>query len=235
MSPFQKTVVVLSGAGMSAESGLKTFRDAGGLWEGHRPEEVATPHAWETDPDMVRRFYNARRRQLEGVQPNAGHLALARLESGFHVQIVTQNVDDLHERAGSTSVLHLHGELTKARSVLDPGEVISIGYRDLHADDLCSAGLPLRPAIVWFGEAVPAMDAACEIVATADFLIVVGTSLAVYPAASLAWCAPPDARCFMVNPVIPPEAADTGFILVKKTAAEGVPEIVDSLLALVSR
>lgn len=179
-----KNLVILTGAGMSAESGVKTFRDSGGLWEGHDVMEVASPQGWNADQELVLEFYNQRRRQLLEVIPNAGHTGLAKLEQDFKVQIITQNVDDLHERAGSTSVLHLHGELFKVRSTDDENDKLT-WTKDLNKGDLSSDGFQLRPDIVWFGEAVPLIPTAIEIVQKADVFIVIGTSMQVYPAASL--------------------------------------------------
>jgi NAD-dependent deacetylase len=202
-------IVVLSGAGISRESGLKTFRDADGLWEGYRVEEVATPEAWAADPELVLGFYNQRRRQLDEVMPNAAHRALAALEDAFDVRIVTQNVDDLHERAGSTQVLHLHGQLRVVRPEDDPGLApdrwITVGEAALPGPDVVlgdrdDRGVQLRPHVVWFGEAVPMIERAAETVALADFLLVVGTSMQVYPAAGLVHHAPPGCRVAMVNP-----------------------------------
>ncbi len=228
-------VVVLSGAGISRESGLKTFRDGDGLWENHKVEDVATPEAWARDREMVLRFYDQRRLQLDGVQPNPAHRVLADLESDFDVRIVTQNVDDLHERAGSTQVLHLHGELRKVRPEDDPGlddagtfvvggEVVpgpSVGL-----GDVCPRGVQLRPHVVWFGEAVPMMEAAMETVSFADALLVVGTSMQVYPAAGLVHCARSGCRIAMVNPdassVIGFESVVDDFI--QAPASEGVVE-----------
>lgn len=180
-----KNIVVLSGAGMSAESGVKTFRDDDGLWQNHRVEEVASPVAWRNNPELVLEFYNQRRKQLFEVEPNEGHKALVKLEDKYNVQIVTQNVDDLHERAGSTNVLHLHGELKKVRSTLDPALVYTIDHWELKWGDLCEKGSQLRPHIVWFGEAVDMIGPALELVRQADIVIVVGTSMVVYPAAGL--------------------------------------------------
>ncbi|MBE0666170.1 MAG: NAD-dependent deacylase, partial [Bacteroidales bacterium] len=180
-----KKVVVLSGAGMSAESGIKTFRESGGLWEEYRVEEVATPEAWNSNPDLVRRFYNERRRQLESAKPNAGHMGLVALEKDFDVHIITQNVDNLHERAGSSKVLHLHGLLTQARSSKNASLITDIGYRDILPGELAPDGSLLRPNIVWFGEAVPAMEEAAEAASYADIFVVIGTSMNVYPAAGL--------------------------------------------------
>lgn len=194
-----KKIVVLTGAGMSAESGLKTFRDADGLWEGHDVMEVASPQGWNANQSLVLDFYNQRRKQLLNVQPNAGHRLLAELESRFDVEIVTQNVDDLHERAGSTSVLHLHGELLKVRST--QSEHLVYDWRtDLNQGDFCELGSQLRPHIVWFGEAVPLLENAIEITATADILIIIGTSMQVYPAASLINYAQPGVPLYFIDP-----------------------------------
>jgi len=197
---MKKRLVVLTGAGISAESGLRTFRDSDGLWEEHRIEDVATPEAWNRDPETVLRFYNLRRMQLAEVEPNEAHVALARLERDWDVHIVTQNVDDLHERAGSQQVLHLHGELSKVRSTGKPSEIHDIGYTSLSLGDTCSSGFQLRPHIVWFGEAVPLIDEAQAIVSEADHLLIVGTSLNVYPAAGLMHAAPLDCAIILVDP-----------------------------------
>jgi NAD-dependent deacetylase len=225
-----KRVVVISGAGISAESGLKTFRGAEGLWRGYRPEEVASPEAWRRNPGLVLDFYNERRRGVREAAPNAAHRALVDLERGYDVRIVTQNVDDLHERAGSSHVLHLHGEIRKARSTRDPAIVTDLGDRDIQLGDTCTLGSQLRPHIVWFGEMVPAMDEAAALVAGADVLIVVGTSLVVYPAAGLVFEAPSQARKIVVNPEIPPEVAGSRFECHPQTACHAVPEIVAELL-----
>ncbi len=225
-----RRVVVLTGAGISAESGLQTFRGADGLWEGHRVEDVATPEAWAANPGLVLDFYNQRRRAVRAAQPNAAHRALVDLERAYDVRIVTQNVDDLHERAGSTQVLHLHGEVLKARSTRDPGLVRHLGDRDIELGDLCELGSQLRPHIVWFGEMVPAMDEAAELVAEADVLLVVGTSLQVYPAAGLVFEAPRKARRIVVNPEVPERVAGPAFEAVAKPATVGVPEVVAGLL-----
>ena len=197
-----KELVVLSGAGMSAESGLKTFRDMGGLWEQYDVTEVASPEAWEKDPALVLRFYNQRRRQLLEASPNVGHKALCELEKHFNVHIVTQNVDDLHERAGSRHVLHLHGELRKARSTADPSLVYDIEGAELNVGDLCEKGSQLRPHVVWFGEPVPAMEEAVEIVGRADIFVIIGTSLNVYPAAGLVQYTRPECEIFVIDPVL---------------------------------
>jgi NAD-dependent deacetylase len=224
-------IVVLTGAGISAESGLQTFRGADGLWEGHRVEDVATPEAWAANPGLVLEFYNQRRRAVRAAEPNAAHRALVDLERAYDVRIVTQNVDDLHERAGSSQVLHLHGEVLKARSTRDPRLVRHLGDRDIELGDLCELGSQLRPHIVWFGEMVPAMDEAVELVAEADILLVVGTSLQVYPAAGLVFEAPRKARRIVVNPDVPDRATGPDFELVAKPATMGVPEVVAGLLA----
>ena len=190
---------------MSAESGIATFRGADGLWEGHRVEEVASPEGFAVNPELVFDFYNQRRRQIVAAQPNEGHLALARLEEVMEVHIVTQNVDDLHERAGSTNVLHLHGEIRKARSVARPDVVVTLEGAELNVGDLGPDGAQLRPHIVWFGEAVPMIDAAMDVVTSADVVVVVGTSLQVYPAAGLVGHAPQHAPIHVVDPNTPLE------------------------------
>jgi len=225
-----KRVVVLSGAGISAESGLQTFRGVDGLWEGHRVEDVATPEAWAANPGFVLEFYNQRRRAVRAAEPNAAHRALVDLERAYDVRIVTQNVDDLHERAGSTQVLHLHGEVMLARSTRDPRLVRHLGEQDIELGDLCELGSQLRPYIVWFGEMVPAMDEAVELVAEADVLLVVGTSLQVYPAAGLVFEAPRKARRIVVNPDVIDKASRPGFEVVAEPATVGIPEVVAGLL-----
>ena len=196
-----KRIAVLTGAGVSAESGLQTFRDSGGLWEGFRPEDVATPGAWEADPERVLRFYNDRRRQVRAAEPNAAHRGLAALEQRYEVSIITQNIDDLHERAGSTRVLHLHGEILKARSTVDGRLYPAIG--DIRVGDRCEHGGQLRPHVVWFGEAVPAMEEAAASMRRAEIVLVVATSLAVYPAAGLLDYAPRGTPKYIVDPRIP--------------------------------
>ncbi len=226
----KQRVVVLTGAGISAESGLRTFRGSDGLWEGHRVEEVATPAAWEADPARVLRFYNDRRKQARSAKPNAAHKALSALQRCFEVDIITQNVDDLHERAGSARVLHLHGEVMKARSTRNYDYLIELGSNDISLGDTCPAGSQMRPHVVWFGEEVPAMTAAAELVAQADILLCVGTSLQVYPAASLAFLAPDEARRIVVDPHIPESIVRTTFECIAKPASEGVPSIVRELV-----
>ncbi len=195
-----KKLVVLTGSGISAESGLKTFRDANGLWEQYNVYEVATPEAWERDPELVLRFYNQRRKQLSKVHPNEGHLELARLEKHFDVHIITQNVDDLHERAGSSNILHLHGELKKSRSTSDPGLVYEVKGTELNKGDTCEKGSQLRPHVVWFGEPVSAILEARQIVGQADIFAVIGSSLIVYPAASLLRDVGHDIPVFLIDP-----------------------------------
>ena len=193
-------LVVLTGAGMSAESGIATFRRAGGLWEGHRVEDVATPEAWVRDPELVTRFYNERRRAVWEAQPNRGHQQLAAWQDRMHVQIITQNVDDLHERAGSRQVLHLHGELSKARCSGPSADTFPLDHWEMKTSDCCPAGYPLRPHIVWFGEAVPKMVEAFPLVKQADCVLVIGTSLQVYPAAQLAFEAAPGVPLHVIDP-----------------------------------
>jgi NAD-dependent deacetylase len=229
-----KRVVVLSGAGISAESGLQTFRGAGGLWEGHRVEDVASPEAWAANPELVLEFYNQRRRAVRTAAPNAAHTALVDLERAYDVRIVTQNVDDLHERAGSRHVLHLHGEIMLARSTRDPRLIRHLGDSDIHLGDRCELGSQLRPHIVWFGEMVPAMEEAADLVGAADVLLVVGTSLQVYPAAGLVFEAPKRARRIVVNPDAPTETRGPAFEIIAKPATIGVPQVVADLLAATS-
>lgn len=198
MFPKEK-IVVLTGAGMSAESGVRTFRDNNGLWEEHRVEDVATPEAFARDPETVMRFYNLRRAQLKSVKPNQGHQILASLERHYDVHIITQNVDNLHERAGSSQVYHLHGELTKVRSLKNPS-LIYEWEDDLTLDDTNELGHPLRPHIVWFGEAVPMIEKAIEVISDAQIVIIIGTSMQVYPAASLVGFAPGKTPIYYIDP-----------------------------------
>ena len=227
-----KKLVILTGAGMSSESGIKTFRDSGGLWEEYDVNEVATPQAWMKNRNLVLRFYNERRRQLTSSKPNEGHLGLSMLEKYFDVQIITQNIDDLHERAGSTKILHLHGELTKARSSVDPGLVYDIGYRDINPGDNCEKGSQLRPHIVWFGEEVPMMDEAVNLTGNADIFVVVGSSLNVYPAAGLINYAPTKASLWLIDPkevVIP---INRKVEVIKEMASKGVGILTERLMKL---
>lgn len=226
MSKFQ--VVVLTGAGISAESGIKTFRDDNGLWKTHRFEDLATPEAWSRNPQLVLDFYNARRKQLMQCEPNIAHEALAKLEHNFDVTIVTQNVDNLHERAGSTKVLHLHGELMKARSTANPKLVYELHDWEMKLGDRCELGSQLRPHIVWFGEFVPNFEQAIKLVNKARLLLVIGTSLMVYPAASLLAYANRNCKTVLIDPNASPSGAyQIDFI--RKKATEGVPEFVSKL------
>lgn len=227
-----KKCVVLTGAGISAESGLQTFRDSGGLWEGYRVEDVCTPEAFARSPQTVIDFYNARRRAAAAAEPNAAHFALADLERAYDVQIITQNVDDLHERAGSGKVLHLHGELNKLRSTVDENEILP--WRgDQTLADRDSRGRPLRPHIVWFGEAVPLIEEAVRLVEAADTVIVVGTSLKVYPAASLLRYARFGVPVYLIDPK--PNADVSGVEILAQTAVRGVPALVAELLRTAER
>lgn len=225
-----KKIVVLSGAGISAESGIKTFRDDDGLWRNHRFEDLATPMAWERNPQLVLDFYNQRRKQLYEVEPNDGHRALALLEQYFEVQIITQNVDDLHERAGSTQVLHLHGELKKVRSTAHPDLVTTLEGWELKMGDKASDGAQLRPHIVWFGENVPNIDQAANIVSKADVFIVVGTSLQVFPAAGLLDLAPSNSALYLVDPTANPSNRYNNLTLIREKAAKGLPLLVNQLI-----
>ena len=225
---MKKNLVILSGAGMSQESGLKTFRDMGGLWEQYDVTEVASPEAWEQNPELVMRFYNERRKQLFEAKPNAGHTGIAELEEWFDTTIVTQNVDDLHEMAGSTNVLHLHGELRKVRSTINSDLVYTMEQWELKLGDCCELGSQLRPHIVWFGEAVPAMQEAIPVVQNADILVVIGTSLAVYPAAGLINYTQPDVPVFVVDPNRP-SVHKKNVIYIQKKAGEGIKELKSKL------
>ncbi len=227
-----KKCVVLTGAGISAESGLQTFRDSGGLWEGYRVEDVCTPEAFARSPQTVIDFYNARRRAAAAAEPNAAHFALADLERAYDVQIITQNVDDLHERAGSGKVLHLHGELNKLRSTVDENEILP-WQGDQTLSDRDSRGYPLRPHIVWFGEAVPLIEEAVRLVEAADTVIVVGTSLKVYPAASLLHYARFGVPVYLIDPK--PNADVSGVEILAQTAVRGVPALVAELLRAAER
>lgn len=222
--------MILTGAGISAESGIKTFRDSDGLWETHRVEDVATPQAWAKDPELVLEFYNARRKQLFEVAPNAAHFALKRLEEKFEVQIITQNVDNLHERAGSSNVLHLHGILTQARSTVEPSLIYDIGEKSIKMGDKCEKGSQLRPHIVWFGEAVPNIEPAAKIVSKADILIIIGTSLLVYPAAGLMYYAAAQSPKFYIDPAAAHIHEVKNLTVVREKAGTGTPRIVEQLL-----
>lgn len=222
-----KKIVVLSGAGISAESGLKTFRDSDGLWENYKIEDVATPMAWHKNKAMVLNFYNERRKQVINAIPNDAHKALVRLEDKFDTTIITQNIDDLHERAGSGKVLHLHGEILKSRSTVDPSLIYKIEGDLLNEGERCEKGSQLRPHIVWFGEMVPALESASTIVSSADIIIVVGTSLAVYPAAGLINYTKSESERYYVDPA----GGDlSGFSVIRENAGIGIPKLVDYLI-----
>jgi NAD-dependent deacetylase len=229
-----KKLVILTGSGMSAESGIRTFRDSGGLWEQYRVEDVASIDAWYRNPDLVQRFYNERRRQLAKAEPNAGHKGLATLEKDFDVHIITQNVDNMHERGGSTKVLHLHGRLTQARSSINPNIVIDIGYRDILPGEKAPDGSVLRPNIVWFGEAVPTMEEAVEIASYAEIFVVIGTSLNVYPAAGLIHYVAMMTPVFLIDPkpVHVPSMHDVKYI--QEGAEKGVAILTEKLREFIS-
>lgn len=223
-------IVVFTGAGISAESGLKTFRDSGGLWEEHRIEDVATPGAWRRNRELVLDFYNKRRKQVLEAKPNAAHLAIPRLEAKHDVIVVTQNIDDLHERGGSKNVIHLHGEIFKSRSTVDPQLVYDISGWELKAGDKCEKGSQLRPHIVWFGEMVPMMEAAILHAQQAGIFIAVGTSLEVYPAASLIEFVPHTSEKYLVDPNAKSLPWITNLTIINDTAARALPKLVDNLL-----
>ncbi|HSU51072.1 MAG TPA: Sir2 family NAD-dependent protein deacetylase [Segetibacter sp.] len=220
----KKKMVILTGAGISAESGLRTFRDTNGLWEGYNVQEVATPDAFAKNPALVLEFYNMRRRDVAAAQPNAAHIFLAQLEKDFDVTIITQNIDDLHERAGSSNVLHLHGEIFKMRSVKNAALISEI-RGDIHVGDLAPDGGQLRPHIVWFDELVPMIEVAVETMSAAEIFVVIGTSLLVYPAASLIHYAPRFIPKFIIDKAIPHIGNVPNLFTIEKTATEGVVEL----------
>lgn len=225
-----KKIVVLSGSGISAESGIPTFRDAGGLWEGYDVMEVATPEAWARNPELVLDFYNQRRKAAVKAMPNPGHLALVELEKYYDVVIVTQNVDNLHEKAGSKNVIHLHGELTKCRSTADETLIYDIGGKEIKLGDVCEKGSQLRPHIVWFGEMVPMMEVAYAEAMSADALIVVGTSLQVYPAAGLLYYVGHDVPVYIVDPHTPEYHSAPNITPIQEPASTGLPKLVKQLI-----
>lgn len=225
-----KRLVVLTGAGVSAESGISTFRDSNGLWENHRIEDVATPEGFQKNPELVLNFYNQRRTQLQTCNPNSAHIGLANLEKFFHVDIITQNVDNLHERGGSTNVIHLHGQLTQVRGVDNENEIIEWGYKPIHLGDLSPKGFQLRPHIVWFGEQVPMLEKATEVTEMADIFIVVGTSMVVYPAASLINYHPSALPKFIIDPHIPSLTNYPNITKIQKSATLGVDELSKILI-----
>jgi NAD-dependent deacetylase len=224
---MEKHIVVLTGAGISAESGINTFRDSDGLWEGHDVTTVASPDGFKRNPELVLDFYNQRRRQLKDVEPNQAHIDLAVLESDYKVTIITQNVDDLHERAGSTDVVHLHGELLKVRSTGNYND-IKFWTEDINIGDACDKGYQLRPHIVWFGEAVPEIETAVKICYAADILIIIGTSMQVYPAASLIDHVQPDTTIFYIDPK--PAISNDGKVnIISKSATKGMKDLTELL------
>lgn len=223
-------LVVLTGAGISAESGIPTFRDANGLWEGHNVQDVATPEAFARNPELVLRFYNLRRAAAAACQPNLGHTALAELENDLRVVVITQNVDDLHERGGSSHVVHLHGRLSYACSSANRSITQDIGTREIQLGDLAPDGTQLRPDIVWFGEEVPMMETAAIVASQADYVAVIGTSMVVYPAAGLVHYAPPKAPVYVVNPKMPPHGLHGREVMeYPLPATQGVPKMVEDL------
>lgn len=226
-------MVVLTGAGMSAESGIPVFRGGDGLWENHRIEDVASPEGWEKDRALVLDFYNQRRKRIYEVSPNQGHLILAELERYFDIYIVTQNIDNLHERAGSTKVLHLHGEINKVRSTKNSSLIYEQNHWELKEGDMCELGFQLRPHIVWFGEAVPMMEPAITIVESAEILVIVGTSLQVYPAAGLITYAPKFSEKYIIDPIIPKTHGLSGIIPIGKGASEGLKELKEKYLTII--
>ena len=226
----KKKLVVLTGAGISAESGLSTFRDANGLWEGHDVMEVASPQGWRKNPALVLDFYNQRRKSAHQVKPNPGHQALADLEKDFEVTIITQNVDNLHERAGSSRVIHLHGSLFQSRSTLDEHLVYDMESWELNLGDKCEKGSQLRPNIVWFGEMVPLMEVAAQEARKADIFMVVGTSLVVYPAAGLVHYVPQETPIYVIDPHLPEMPPRAGLHLIEAKAGEALPKLASELV-----
>lgn len=224
-----KTLVVLTGAGISAESGLQTFRDADGLWEGYNVYDVATPEAWERDAPLVQEFYNMRRKAVLGAEPNVAHFNLAKLEKYFDVYIITQNIDNLHERAGSKNVMHLHGEITKARSSIDESLIYDIESWELKMGEKCELGSQLRPHIVWFGEAVPMIGSAAELVSKADVFVVIGTSLAVYPAAGLVSYAPVQSEKYLIDPKLNEVYGISNLNVIQEKATTGTEILLQKL------
>jgi NAD-dependent deacetylase len=228
-----KKLIVLTGAGISAESGIATFRDAGGLWEGYKVEDVATPEAWVKNPSLVLEFYNQRRKKALEVKPNRGHEILAELEEYFDVTVITQNVDDLHERAGSSNVIHLHGSLFESRSTVDENLIYKVEGWQLNIGDVCEKGSQLRPNIVWFGELVPMIEIAAEVASYADIFLIVGTSMVVYPAAGLIHYVPFEAPKFVVDPKLPEIASARHVTMIQDKASTGMEKVKMKLLELV--
>ncbi|KQS28462.1 Sir2 family NAD-dependent protein deacetylase [Pedobacter sp. Leaf194] len=223
-------IVVLTGAGISAESGLKTFRDSDGLWEGYNIHDVATPEAWERNPELIQQFYNERREQVLSAKPNRGHEILGELENHFDVEIITQNIDDLHERAGSTRVTHLHGIITKSQSDKNPNLTYPIKGTEIKMGECCELGSQLRPHVVWFGESVPMIELAAEICKKADIFVLIGTSLAVYPAAGLLDFVPAAVPKYVIDPVIPNIRRYQNIIPIEKGAVNGITELLHVLV-----
>ena len=226
-----KKIVVLTGAGISAESGLKTFRDSDGLWEGYNIEDVATPAAWQRNPLLVQTFYNERRKSVLEAKPNPAHYALAKLEEKYKVTIITQNIDDLHERAGSTNVVHLHGIITRSQSDKNPNLTYPIDGWEIKMGELCELGSQLRAHVVWFGEAVPMIETAAEICAEADIFILVGSSLAVYPAAGLVNYVRRNVPKYIIDPKIPELRPNSSIVKIEEMATVGVVDLVEELLS----
>jgi NAD-dependent deacetylase len=225
-----KKIVVLTGAGISAESGLKTFRDSDGLWEGYNIEDVATPEAWQRNPQLVQEFYNMRRKSVLEAEPNAAHYALGKLQQKYDVTIITQNIDDLHERAGSANVVHLHGIITRSQSSKNPNLTYPINGWEIKMDEVCELGSPLRAHVVWFGEAVPMIEIAAQICEEAELFILIGSSLAVYPAAGLINYVPRNVPKYIVDPNIPYLDSGSSFIKISEKATVGVPILISELL-----
>ncbi|RZL66937.1 Sir2 family NAD-dependent protein deacetylase [Pedobacter sp. Leaf250] len=223
-------IVVLTGAGISAESGLKTFRDSDGLWEGYNVYDVATPEAWERNPNLVQEFYNERRRQIIAAEPNQAHQILAQLEETFDVEIITQNIDDLHERAGSKKVTHLHGVITKSQSDLNPNLTYTVNGAEIKMGELCELGSQLRPHVVWFGEAVPMIEVAARICTQAEVCVLIGTSLAVYPAAGLVDFVPSEATKYIIDPKTPNVKRYKNIVKIEENAVQGMKELRNMLL-----
>ncbi len=224
-----KKLVVLTGAGISAESGLKTFRDSDGLWEGYNIEDVATPEAWRRNPELVQQFYNERRKNVLDAQPNAAHFALAALEKDFDVTIIIQNIDDLHERAGSTNVVHLHGVITRSQSSKNANLTYPINGWEIKTGEFCELGSQLRAHVVWFGEVVPMIEKALAICTSADIFMLVGTSLAVYPAAGLIDYVPDEVPKYLIDPKIPVISSIKNLIKVEEKATVGVVRVAEML------
>ncbi len=227
MTAKKLKMVVFSGAGMSAESGISTFRDSGGLWDNYNIEEVATPNAWRMNPEKVQQFYNLRRKQIIETNPNSAHFAIKEFEKQFDIDVITQNIDDLHERAGSTNVLHLHGNIRQAKSSGPNAErkYYSIDGWELNLIDKCDEGYPLRPHVVWFGEDVPMLHSAAEVISKADYLVVIGTSLNVYPAAGLIHSAPSHCKAFLIDPNASELNVPSSFEVIPLGAGEGLKKL----------